>query len=203
MRGIQIFIEGGSDKNASLPLRCGFGVFLSALREAARMRRLRWSIFLSGSRGRAFRDFQRACRLEPERFNVLLVDSEGPVRRRPREHLRQQDKWRIDQSEEHVHLMVQVMEAWIVADVAALRGFYGQGFRESGLPDTSDVEAIPKEGLAEGLEQATRNTSKGAYHKIRHAGPLLAKIDANVVREKAKHCERLSRTVLDIIEAQA
>ena len=204
LRGIQLFIEGGGrGKNAALPLRKGFGAFLAELREAARARGLRWDIFLSGPRAEALKDFQRACRLEPDRINVLLVDSESQVRTSPREHLRQGGQWRVDQPEEHVHLMVQAMEAWIVADPAAVGQFYGQAFQASALPGAPDVETIPKDRLMDGLTQASRGTQKGSYHKIRHAGPLLERIDPALVRSKAKHCERLFATLLGIIEAQA
>ena len=204
MRGIQLFIEGGGrDKNAALPLRKGFGAFLAELREAARARGLRWGIFLSGSGAEALKDFQRACRLEPDRINVLLVDSEGLVHTSPREHLRLEARWQIEQLEDQVHLMVQAMEAWIVADPVALGRYYGQGFRVSALPKAPDVETIAKDRLLEALAQAARDTQKGSYHKTRHAGALLERIDPAVVRRKAKHCERLFATLLGVIEAQA
>ena len=204
MRGIQLFIEGGGKgKNASVFLRTGFGAFLSELREAARAVHLPWDIFLSGSRGETFKDFQRACRLEQDRINILLVDSEGPVRASQREHLRQADKWKVDQPEEQIHLMVQAMEAWLLADVEALRAFYGQGFQESAIPVMQDVEQIDKAALVPALERASRRTQKGPYHKMRHAGRLLARIDPERVRLRAQHCERLFRTLLGIIEAQA
>jgi hypothetical protein len=203
LRGIQVFVEGGgAGKNATVPFRRGLGAFLGELREAARKRSLRWSIIPCGPRGRAFADFRRACRVDGDCFNVLLVDSEGPVSASPREHLRQADGWPIEQAEQHYHLMVQAMEAWIIADVEALRAFYGQGFRESAIPVGTDVEQIDKDRLVPVLERASRGTQKGSYHKIRHAGGLLARLSPDVVRQRAQHCERPFATLLGVIAAQ-
>ena len=41
----------------------------------------------------------------------------------------------------------------------------------------------------------------GRYHKIRHAGDLLRRIDVNKVRERCRHCERLFNTVAEQIKA--
>jgi hypothetical protein len=55
----------------------------------------------------------------------------------------------------------------------------------------ADLEALDKSRVADALAKATRNTTKGEYHKIRHASDLLARIDAEKVRSRCKHCERL------------
>jgi len=41
------------------------------------------------------------------------------------------------------------------------------------------------------LGQATQNTQKGEYHKVRHGPKILALVDVAKVRGKAKHCERM------------
>ena len=87
--------------------------------------------------------------------------------------------------------MVQMMEAWLVADVAALERFYGQGFRLNAIPARADVESIDKADLEDALRNATRHTQKGSYHKIRHGAKLLEFLDAATVRSKAPHCDRL------------
>ncbi|MGB2819889.1 MAG: DUF4276 family protein, partial [Phycisphaerae bacterium] len=89
--------------------------------------------------------------------------------------------------------------AWIVADRAAMRDFYGQGFRESAIPETEDVEQIDKARLLEGLDRASRDTQKGPYHKVHHAARLLERIDPQVVRSRARHCERLFATLRKVI----
>ena len=200
MSGIQIFVEGGGKgRSTTVPFRTGFAAFLRELRQAVRKRSLHWRIIPCGSRGETFKDFQKACRVDVDFFNVLLVDAEGPVSRPPKDHLSRSDGWQTDQSEEHCHLMVQVMEAWIVADRAALRDFYGLGFQESAIPETEDVEQIDKARLLEALDRASRDTQKGPYHKIRHAARLLERIDPKVVRSRARHCERLFTILTKVI----
>jgi hypothetical protein len=200
LRGIRIYVEGGGDaRGARTALRRGFWAFLRELREAAQARSLEWRVIPRGPRGSVFRTFRAACADYPDWFNVLLVDSEGPVSTAPRQHLRQRDNWDVEMPEEHCHLMVQVMEAWIVADRAGLRDFYGQGFRQSAIPKTEDVERIDKARLVEALSRASRDTQKGTYHKIRHAARLLERIDPHVVRSRARHCERLFATLKKVI----
>ena len=203
MIGVRIYIEGGGDdKDTKAAIRSGFSAFLSDLREVARQRLLDWYVVACGSRGSAFDAFQTACRKHTDSFVVLLVDSEGPVSASPRRHLRDGDGWRIEQADEHCHLMAQTMEAWIVADVGALRGFYGQGFQESAIPRTQDVEQIDKDELVPSLRRASRSTQKGSYHKIRHGARLLGRLDPATVRSRATHCERLFATLLAVIEGE-
>jgi hypothetical protein len=60
-------------------------------------------------------------------FIVLLVDAEGPLTGSPRDHLRQNETWDLSAApDDALHLMVQTMEAWIVAHTNALAAFYGQ-----------------------------------------------------------------------------
>lgn len=70
-------------------------------------------------------------------------------------------------------MMVQVMEAWLVADPDTLASFYGAGFRHNVIPKIDDVEQIDKARLESSLLRATADSKKGRYHKIRHGGPLL------------------------------
>ena len=173
-REIRIYVEGGGDgKDTKAQIRRGFDLFLWGLKSKARARNIRWSIVACGPRNKAFYSHQTACRTHPDAFNVLLVDSEGPVGAEPWAHLRQRDGWRCDLPDDNCHLMVQAVEAWIIADKAALRDFYGPALREAAIPDTQDVERIDKERLLPAMIDATRNTQKGRYHKIRHAAKLL------------------------------
>jgi hypothetical protein len=120
-----------------------------------------------GPRRAAFENFLIALDTHPYAFNVLLVDSEGPVNNGPREHLKSRDGWNLpDISAEHYHLMVQMMEAWLVADRDALSWFYGQRFNGNAIPRNPNVEQIGKQDLESALKEATRHTPKGAYHTI-------------------------------------
>ena len=91
--------------------------------------------------------------------------------------------------------MTQAMEAWFVADVATVAGFYGPEFRRNSIPRNPDVEQIAKVQLETSLRDASRGTQKGEYHKAHHAWKLLGLIDATIVRNSSRHCERLFTTL--------
>jgi hypothetical protein len=91
--------------------------------------------------------------------------------------------------------MVQVMEAWIVADIEVFKRFYGQGFNANPIPGQEDVELIAKADLERALIQATRITQKGEYHKTRHGPKILALVDVSKVRNRARHCDRMFTTL--------
>ena len=201
MTAIAIYVEGGGD-HPGPELRVGFDTLLKAQKEAARARRLRWSVVLCGGRRATCDAFLDAVRTEPEVVNVLLVDSEGPVAAETgdatkdagerRQHLKTRDGWNLDDvDEERIHLMVQCTEAWIVADPEALAAFYGQHFKMKSLPTRQNLEEEPKQDLCDKLDRATsdKRSTKGRYAKIRHASELLKRIDPAKV---AVRCPRFA-----------
>lgn len=198
MSAIRIYVEGGGDSADSKAIfRRGIGEFLRELRSAARQRTIRWDIIVCGGRDQACEDFQTALRTHRDAFNVLLVDSEGPVTTSPWDHLRMRDGWTRPEgvSDDQCHLMVQSMEAWIVADIETLRTYYGQGFNANPLPRSPSIESVDRGRIADALTTATRNTSKGRYHKIHHAAAILERLDVARVRQAARHCDRLFTTL--------
>lgn len=197
MSGISIYMEGGgTGKENRAALRQGMDAFLRSLKEAARNKALRWKLVCCGPRDEAFRGFRSAIDNGDNAVTVLLVDAEGPVNQVPRDHLQGRDNWDLSfASEDAVHLMVQAMEAWIVADPVALAEYYGQGFGVRQLPQAANLQVVQKADLMRGLDRATRGTSKGRYHKSRHASDLLKRVDAGKARERCAHCERLFETL--------
>jgi len=130
----------------------------------------------------------------------LLVDAEASVKTTPCQHLALQDNWELSEMDDEVcHLMVQTMEAWFIADLETLKKFYGAGFKENAIPKNREVETIDKEQLESSLKVATRNTTKGEYHKIQHASKLLALLEVDKVREVAPHCDRIFTILIDKI----
>ncbi|MYB77715.1 MAG: DUF4276 family protein [Chloroflexi bacterium] len=149
-----------------------------------------------GSRETAYKDFCRA--IESGETALLLVDAEELVTvPGPWQHLRSSDNWIPPRSttDDHCHLMVQVMESWFLADTAALKSYFGQGFRERALPKDPQIERIPKRDVETRLEQATRGTSKGTYSEGKHSFEILAELDPAKVREKSPYAERLFSTL--------
>lgn len=198
VKKIRIYIEGGGDRNnTKAAIRQGFSQFFQELVQLAQSKKIKWNIIICGSRNDAFRDFNNALTSHPDAFNVLLVDAEAPVvKNSPWEHLKIRDNWippAIDDI--HCHLMVQTIEAWMIADIDALKKFYGQGFQENAIPKIKDVEKIDKDTLASSLKKATRNTTKGEYQKIKHASKLLEILDTDKVRQASYHCDNLFRAL--------
>lgn len=197
MSGIAIYMEGGGDgRDTKVALRQGMDAFLTELKEVARTKSWHWKLVPCGGRQAAFDAFLHARRTSDMAIVALLVDAEGHAGASPCAHLAERDGWHLnDVPEDVVHLMVQVMESWIVADAAALSAYYGQGFKANRLPRAQDLETVAKASISAALEQASRATRKGAYHKIRHASDLLQRIDPHKVRQRCASCERLFRTL--------
>jgi Domain of unknown function (DUF4276) len=197
VREIRIYIEGGGNRSDTrAAIREGFSKFLDPLCQLARKGRLKWFVAACGSREDAFENFRKALETHPDAFLVLLVDSEAPVVGGQWEHLQRRGGWDSgDLRDDHCHLMVQTVEAWLLADPDALSDYYGQGFRRSALPRRDDVEAIPKDQLYASLKRATSDTKKGSYHKIRHCADLLGLLNRDCVRQRARHCDLLFRTL--------
>ena len=197
MSRMTIYMEGGRDSpGQKRKLRVGMDTFLARLKNQARTRRWGWKLVPCGGRQSAYETFINARNHAADGETiVLLVDSEEAVTTAtPAQHLRTRpgDRWELaDVSDDHIHLMVQTMETWIVADPDTLEDYYGQYFNRNALPRADDMESVGKAAIANGLMQATRRTTKGEYHKISHASELLKRIDPAIVRQRCGHCEQL------------
>jgi hypothetical protein len=198
---IRLYIEGGGDHHRTRrPFVTGFHTFFKELRDMAAARGGMVTVTMCGGRTQTCDDYKIATQTHPESLNFLLVDAEGPVQgSSPWEHLRTELGKKLFESaklvDKHCHLMVEAMEAWLVADRETLKEYYGQGFSENALPRHNNVEKIAKDALASGLENATRLTRKGRYHKTHHGPQILERIRPSVVRKKAPGCDRLFTTL--------
>jgi len=196
---VKLFVEGGGDSDA-LKTECR-RAFKKLLERAGIKGRLR--VVPCGARRNAFEQFCTALSDSgPRDLVFLLVDAEERVTKTsPWEHVAQRrgDAWLQPDGvgNDHLHLMVQCMETWLVADRPALRIFYGQGFQESALPPaTAKLEDVSKHDLYRKLEQATRSTkTKGAYGKGQHSFKLLATLDPGAIRKACPWAERFFATL--------
>ena len=93
--------------------------------------------------------------------------------------------------------MVQVMESWFLADRPTLARHFGQGFRETALPNQTNVEEIAKQQVFDSLKAATRDSRAGTYDKGRHSFDVLGKIDPGKVRSASPHADRLLQVLDD------
>lgn len=202
---VRLYIEGGGDKASRLRLKKAFRAFLRDLDEPAERHRIKLTPLPFGDRQRTFDAFRFALEDHSDAFVVLLVDSEAPVKAKgPWTHLKYDsgDNWDNPGCEDkNCHLMVQTMEAWLIADLPKLEAYFGRGFHAKSLPPTVNVEEIPKGGLEDALKKATRGTKKGPYHKGRDSAAILSVIRAGDVQRKAPHCKRLFDTLAAEIES--
>jgi hypothetical protein len=196
---IRIYLEGGGTSLQKSMLKRGFREFLRELDEMALDRNIVIRPIPCGDREKTFKNFRRALKSDPDAFNILLVDAEGPVKSSScKQHLRNRDGWEMPGiNEDQCHLMVQMFEAWLIADPEALKSYYGKGFNEKSILGNPNVEEIGKSEIEKCLKQATSKTKKGKYHKINHAAQLLGLLDPSKVRAAAPHCRRLFETLED------
>jgi hypothetical protein len=137
---------------------------------------------------------------DPVNFAVLLVDSEDPVPEGldAAAHLRKRDGRTGPLLDGQVHLMVQCMEAWFLADILGLAAYYGNGFSEPALRANPRIEQIPKKDLLDRLKRATQATSKGSYHKTRHGFAILERLEPSLVKQKSPFAARLFGVLLEV-----
>ena len=202
MSGIAIYMEGGGDSASTrAQLRSGMDQFLSELKNLARAKAMRWKLVPVGGRDQAFKQFLSHPNDPDYPIRVLLVDAEAALTSvDKRSHLRARDGWDLSGvSEDHIHLMVQTMEAWIVADPEALADYYGQRFRRNTLPTRANLEEEPKVDCSGRLSEATRPTQKGGYQKIGHAADLLALISPDKVRNRCPHAKIMFSVLSQLI----
>lgn len=195
---IKLYVEGGgkgSHKRATIKLQQGFDSFFSVLKDAARNRKVSFRIIPAGNTQSTYDDFIFSVENSSQSFNLLLVDSDDAVTANQTARAFLQNKyknWNLQAvTDNQCHLMVQIMESWFLADIDALKTFYGKEFKESAIPKNKNVEAIAKETVEKSLETSTAKTQKAEYHKIEHGSKLLELINPQKVRAAAPHCEKL------------
>jgi hypothetical protein len=170
-------------------LKEGLHSFFGKLAFEGYSRRCRVHFIAGRGRDDAIHDFQDALESHPSSWNVFLIDSEGPDDGRLFARLRLPATCR-----KSVFWMVQLMESWFLADIQALKLYYGKGFRGTQLRARREVEKIPKKDVMKWLENATKATRKGKYDnktKTDHAPRLLGLIDPALVSEACPNCRRI------------
>lgn len=208
---MKLYVEGGGEsKTLKTACRAGFSEFLRKTGIEKNPR-----IVACGSRQSAYGDFSTA--IAAGEVALLLVDSEAPVgtacqngdvsQWTPWEHLkkRQGDKWTKPEKaeEDDCHLMVQCMEAWLLADRKTLQAFFGQGFNANALPaEGRPIESVDKEQLYESLANATKSCkTKAAYGKGEHSFKLLALVSPDRVTASSPWAKRFVDIVRQKMEA--
>ncbi len=192
---VRVFVEGGGSKALNPTCRRSFRKFL----EEAGLDGRKFEIVPCGRRTDALEDF-KAGLADRDCVAFLLVDAERPVkapatRAKPWQHLKEApDNWNRPRvaTDHQCHLMVQVMESWLLADPEALKSYYGKDFRIDVLPKNQRIEQVSKRDIENRLEQATRDTKKGGYYKNKgkHSFEILAELNPVKVRCKSPYAAR-------------
>ena len=195
---VRLYVEGGGDSSELIRRRTA--AFTKLLEKAGFKGRMP-SIRPCGSRRSAYEDFSTAQKTRGENdYPILLVDSETVVTLAPWEHLkaRREDNWdRPDGAEdEQAQLMVTCMETWIVADRAALKKVFKQGFNEGVLPPQEDLEQRTKEEVQQKLEDATHACGRDRkYEKGKRSFQLAEELNPDTLEPLLPHFSRLKETL--------
>jgi Domain of unknown function (DUF4276) len=149
--------------------------------------------FIAGGGENSVSDYKQALESHPDAWNVLLKDSEGPDNGRLFNDLRRRHKLPAN-LKDSVFWMVQLMEAWFLADVDALAGYYGPHSNRRALRANPAVEQVPKSDIYRKLKAATKRT--GGYHKTEDVPQLLRRIKPDRVKKASPNCQRIFDTIL-------
>ena len=175
---ITIYVEGGSPGALKIECRKGFSQFLEKAGFRSRMPK----VVACGSRSEAYQRFCTALsQADIDDSPLLLVDSEGPIAATPWKHVLQRvgDGWKQPDGakDDHLHLMVQMMEAWFLADVPVLKAYFGPKFQEKKLPKTKAIESISKDDIESSFTAAVQDCPKKSYKKGRDSFEILGRLD--------------------------
>lgn len=185
---MKLFVEGGGDRDdLKTACRHAFTAFFTAAGVAAKPR-----LVACGGRRQALHRFNSAVQRGEE--SAVLIDSEGPVgNEAAKSFVERTEAWSFPAAVnvEHVHLMIQCMEAWFLADPDALERYFGKGFRRDRLLLAPLLEQVSKPQLFKSLADATRQAKKGTYDKGRHSFALLAVLDPARVSARSPAVGRL------------
>lgn len=206
---LKLYVEGGGNHDLDSAVRRGFKFFLLSAGFKGRLPK----VIACGSRKSAYDDYCLAVNdKEPA---MLLIDSEAPVREQfengdfrewkpweqlqsRKDHLDNQcDNWERVGANTDCHLMVQMMETWFLADVEAMRKYFGSGFNDHNFPGISEnIENIAKGKIVDILAYSSKESKKEGYSKGRDSFAILGMINPDKVKERSKWANRFI-TLLD------
>lgn len=192
MVSIKIYIEGGGDgKDLDSRFREAWSKFFKAAGLSGQMPRPIRGKGRLNTHDLFVTAFQTR---KNDELPLLLLDSEDALAEGHGiwQHLKTRDGLdKPDQaSEEHAHLMVRVMETWLLSDPGALGKYYGSKFKSGKIPAWPDMEAIDKQRIFDTLEQATADCGEKKYAKGKISFELLGTINPKKVADKCPHAKR-------------
>lgn len=204
VRAINIFLEGSGDsREQRIVCRRAFQKLCEKMGFKGKMP----TFIPCGTRNRAYKDFINSLKLNPQAINILLVDSEDPVKNLSPDphsdiawiHLNLRDGWirPADTEPYQALIMATSMETWIATDREALKNFFGKDFQENALPSLPTIESQHRKDIFHKLEHATRNCTK-KYQKGDTSFKILETLDPAILHQNLSQFQRLKAT-LDIV----
>jgi hypothetical protein len=192
---VVIYFEGGgrANPNARRLLRQGLTAFLRNAYDG------QFEVVCCGDTAETIRRWRDHPR-ERGVTALLLVDSDTlPAGARGAHLAAHYGDLPRDADESRCHLMVCLMETWLVADPAALQAHYksDQSLALRRLPARDDLEPVSKQEILDALTAATSGTRKGAYRKIQDGAAILGHADPRLVRLRCRHCGLLLDALTD------
>lgn len=192
MVSARIYAEGGGDGEL---LHTLFRQAWHEFFQAAGIERMP-RVIAGGGRSHTYDLFLTAMKTrKPDDLPLLLLDSEGPVRKDDTvwQHLKARDNWDKPNgaADDQAFLMVQVMESWFVADLKMLEEHFGASFRAHPLKAWPSLEDVPKETVLAALEKATDDCGKARYAKGKVSFRLLGKLNPDKVETACPHAKAL------------
>ncbi len=184
---VYVFFEGGGNAESKKRLSRALETLIRSSNPKCRVR-----VFASGSRENAVRDFVLPLRTGPPSLpsrpncTLLLVDSEIPVSEShsPPEVLPGLSS-DTQVPKGAVHLMVECMENWFLADPESCKRVAPNGFLVAKLGNTAHVEAVAKADAIQRVQTAFGGTGAGVYLKSKDGPLLLESLDVEVLKKKA------------------
>lgn len=96
-------------------------------------------------------------------------------------------KYGLEKKRETVFYMIQEMESWFLSQPTILDMFYKEDI-------SKHIPKKPAETISEPdkeLQNLTKNSRKGKYHKVRHGAQLLQMLDADRLYAESEEFKRL------------
>lgn len=194
---VTLYVEGGGESGSALQAECreAFTEFF----QKAGLSATKLQVVACGGRRTAYDKLCEDFVSQSSGFLALLVDSEGPVSEGgPWRHLanREGDRWSVPEgaTDKNAHLMVQAMEAWLLADAEVLAEHFGDRFDRTALPNAQEIETVAKDEVLLALRKATQRCRRARYTK-RRAFKILMKVNVQKVTSASPYAARLIQTL--------
>jgi hypothetical protein len=192
----RIYVEGGAtgDDSKESKIRCqeAFHKFLARMGFTGRKPRL----VACGGRAAVYSRLVTAHSQHAADYVAMWIDSEDALNdlEEAWAHLKARDGWAqpAGATNEQVLFMTTCMEAWIVADRAALRRHYGSELQETALPPLTHLESRNRHEIHDQLRHATRKCAN-AYAKGKRSFDLFGALAPAVLEEYLPSFVRIRR----------